>query len=808
MPDATGAQPPAGAPTTTHWGRYRVRVSDGEVAGLDPAPDDREPSPIGRSLTDGRTAAARILQPMVRTGYLRHGPRHRDNTRGDDTFTPIAWEDSLDLVADELRRVYAEHGPASVYGGSYGWASAGRFHHAQSQVHRFLNLAGGYTGSTGTYSYHAMQRTVPHVVGISAEQLMLELPSWEQVAEHAELVVAFGGLAPKNSQVSPGGVHRHRAAEGRAHCRAAGVRFVNVGPCRDDLPDADEWIAPRPHTDVALMLAVCEHIIDTGRHDLRFLTECCTGFDRFHAYLDGRQDGIRKDPAWAAEVCAIPAETIVRLAEEIAARRTLITMSWSMQRAQHGEQPCWAVIALAAVSGHLGRTGRGAGLGFGTHHSTGIAGLRHPVAALPQRADAAPRLPAIPVARIADLLLSPGAEIDFDGDRVVFPDIRLVYWCGGNPFHHHQDLNRLTAAWQVPETVVVHEPFWTASARHADIVLPTTVMLERDDFAHGRFESALSAMHRAVDPPAGVRDDYEIFTLLAERLGFADSFAEGRAAQEWVRHLYEETRIRLAAAGTTLPDFAAFWRAGEAVLADDPAALRPSGALELLRRDPVAHPLPTPSGRVELFSETVAGFGYADCPGHPAWLEPAEWLGGEGAARHPLQLVSNQPATRLHSQLDHGVVSRESKVAGREPVSLHPDDARRRGIAEGDVVRVFNDRGACLAGARVTPEVMSGVVVMATGAWYDPVAPGGLDRHGNPNVLTADRRTSALAQGPASGTTLVEVEAWSGPAPEVRSFQPPELADAGWLSRTSPRRAAGDVRERCAGAGPDRGPRS
>ncbi|MDQ6522539.1 molybdopterin-dependent oxidoreductase [Nocardioides sp. LHD-245] len=776
MPEPTRHGATAGTPTTTHWGRYRVHVRDGEITGLAPAPGDGEPSPIGRSLVDGRVAPARIREPMVRTGYLEHGPRHRNNNRGDDTFTPVPWEHALDLVAHQLRRVYDEHGPAAVYGGSYGWASAGRFHHAQSQVHRFLNLAGGYTGSTGTYSYHAMQRIVPHVVGIDAERLMLELPSWEQVAEHAELVVAFGGLAPKNSQVSPGGVHRHSASEGREHCRAAGVRFVNVGPCRDDLPDADEWIAPRPHTDVALMLALCTQIVDTGRHDRRFLAECCTGFDRLHAYLAGREDGVRKDPAWAAEICAIPAETIVRLAEEIAARRTLITMSWSMQRAQHGEQPCWALIALAAIAGQLGHPGRGAGLGFGTHHSTGLAGLRHPVAALPQRADRAPAFPAIPVARIADLLLSPGAEIDYDGSRVTFPDIRLVYWCGGNPFHHHQDLNRLTTAWQVPETVVVQEPFWTATARHADIVLPTTVTLERNDFAHGRFESALSAMHRAVDPPTGVRHDYEIFAALAGRLGFDDAFTEGRTADDWVRHLYEETRTRLAEAGAAIPDFAAFWRAGETVLTDDPAARRPAGALELLRRDPVAHPLPTPSGRVELFSETVDGFGYADCPGHPTWLEPAEWLGGEGARRHPLHLVSNQPATRLHSQLDHGAVSREGKVAGREPVALHPDDADRRGIADGDVVRVFNDRGSCLAGARVTAEVRRGVVVLATGAWYDPVAPGGLDRHGNPNVLTADRRTSALAQGPASGTALVEVEAWSGPAPGVASFRPPELA--------------------------------
>ncbi len=780
MTDPRGTDAAPGAPattrTTTHWGRYRVEVRDGDITRVSPDPDDPEPSAIGRSMAGARTAPARIRQPMVRTGYLANGPRHRDNRRGDDTFTPVSWDTALDLVARELRRTYDEHGPASVYGSSYGWSSAGRFHHAQSQVHRFLNLAGGYTPSTGTYSYHAMERTVPHVAGISADRLMLELPTWDEIAEHAELVVAFGGLSPKNSQVSPGGVHRHGSEAGKARCRAAGVRFVNVGPCRDDLPDADTWIAPRPHSDVALILALCEHLIRTGRHDREFLARCCTGVETFRAYLEGRTDGVRKDPAWAAGICAIPAATIEALAEDIASHRTFVTMSWSMQRARYGEQPVWAVLALAAVAGQLGHPGRGAGLGFGTHHSTGLAGLKHPVASLPQRADAAPSLPAMPVARLADLLLHPGAEIDFDGGRLTFPDVRFVYWCGGNPFHHHQDLNRLARAWQMPETVVVQEPYWTATARHADIVLPASVMLERNDIAVGRLESTLSAMQRAVDPPAGVRDDYAIFAGLAERLGFAEAFTEGRSADAWVRHLYEETRSRLAAAGTAIPGFDDFWREGEAVLADDPAGLRPPSAFALLRRDPVAHPLPTPSGRLELFSATVAGFGYDDCPGHPAWREPEEWLGGAAAERHPLHLLSHQPATRLHSQLDHGAVSRAGKVAGREPVTIHPDDAAARGIADGDVVRLFNDRGACLAGARVSDGVRRGVVAMATGAWYDPVSPGGLDRHGNPNVLTLDRPTSSLAQGPSSGTALVEVERWTGPAPAVASFAPPPTA--------------------------------
>jgi predicted metal-dependent enzyme (double-stranded beta helix superfamily) len=186
--------------------------------------------------------------------------------------------------------------------------------------------------------------------------------------------------------------------------------------------------------------------------------------------------------------------------------------------------------------------------------------------------------------------------------------------------------------------------------------------------------------------------------------------------------------------------------------------------------------LPTPSGRIEICSERIAGFGYADCPGHPVWLEPREWLGGPLARRFPFHLVSNQPWTKLHSQYDHAALSRGAKIRGREPLTMHPDDAAERGLVAGDVLRVFNDRGACLAGLRVDAGIRRGVVEMATGAWYDPVepgAPGTLDKHGNPNVLCPDFGASQLSQGCAAHTCLVEVERFDGPLPPLTAFDPP-----------------------------------
>ena len=235
------------------------------------------------------------------------------------------------------------------------------------------------------------------------------------------------------------------------------------------------------------------------------------------------------------------------------------------------------------------------------------------------------------------------------------------------------------------------------------------------------------------------------------------------------------SRERADRYGIELPGFDEFWERG---YFEVPKPEKPHVMFRDFRTDPAAHRLPTPSGKLELYSERIASFGYADCPGHPAWIEPVEWLGN--ASRYPLHLISSQPATKLHSQYDHGVVSLERKIQGREPIRMHPDDAAARGLEAGDIVRVFNDRGQCLAGVRIEPGLKRGVVQMSTGAWYDPLVPGEigtLDKHGNPNVLTLDKGTSKLAQTCSAQTTLVEIERYDGDLPPITAFDLPVTAE-------------------------------
>lgn len=755
------------AQSLAHWGAFTADVADGDITAVRPIAGDADPSPLLGNLPGAVRHRARVTGPAVRRGWLERGPGP-STQRGADEFVAVSWPELTELLAAELRRVVDAHGNEAIYGGSYGWASAGRFHHAQSQVHRFLKMLGGYTSSRHSYSLGATGVIMPRVVG-THDDLFKRSTQWDVIAEHTDVMVCFGGVGMKNTGTNHGGTTAHPMRAALDRFRARGGRVVSVSPLRDDVDGDAEWWAPVPGTDVAIMLALGHVLATEGLADRDFLDRYCTGYPEFERYLLGSADGVAKSPEWAAALCGLPAEQLRTLARRMAAGRTLVTVSWSLQRVRHGEQAPWMGLVLAAMLGQIGLPGGGFGHGYGSMNEPGLAPLRCRLPVLPQGAN--PVTTFIPVAAVSDMLLHPGRRYDFNGETLTFPDIRLVYWAGGNPFHHHQDIARLRRALGRPDTVVVHEPYWTAMAKHADVVVPSTTAYERDDYSGSRNDPMLVAMPALVAPYADSQDDYTTFSMLAHRLGFGERFTEGRTARQWLAHMYDTWSAGLDFA---VPTFEDFWHAGALRLPTDEGLT----LLADFRADPVGHRLATPSGRIEIFSATIAGFGYADCAGHPTWYEPEEWLGGVRAGAHPLHLLANQPASRLHGQLDGGATSQQSKVQGREPIRMHPTDAADRGIAAGDVVRVYNDRGACLAGAVLDDGVRTGVVQLSTGAWYDPEDPADPDAmcvHGNPNVLTADVGTSSLARGCTGAHVLVQVERYAGPLPPVRAHQPPAI---------------------------------
>jgi biotin/methionine sulfoxide reductase len=383
------------------------------------------------------------------------------------------------------------------------------------------------------------------------------------------------------------------------------------------------------------------------------------------------------------------------------------------------------------------------------------------------------------------MLLNPGKSFDFNGEKRVYPKIDLIYWAGGNPFHHHQDLNRLVGAWQRPSTIIVNEWCWNSIAKHADIVLPCTTMLERNDLGMTPRDPYVIAMSKAFEPIGLARDDYEIFTALAEKLGIKEEFTENRSAADWLRWIWDQSRKNTREIGINMPSYEQFITKGwyqappretdEMLLAD-------------FFTDPVAFPLSTPSGKIEIFSEVVAAFNYEKCAGHPTWIEPTEWLGAVNN-QHPFHLISIQPESKLHGQLDNGKLSLSAKVNGHEIIEINPADAATKKLKNSDIVKVFNQRGACYCGVKITHDVMPGVVVIRTGSWYDPMSPGTPMtpcKHGNPNVLTPDIGTSKIAQGPAAHSCLVNFEKYHGSPLKITAHEPPNIIRTATKSRREP----------------------
>src|SRR4051812_2593032 len=284
-------QPSPIRPHSSHWGAFSGQwVKDKLV--ITPHPGDPDPNPLIQNFPDALRHKARIAKPMVRRGWLEHGPA-KDARRGRDQFVEMEWNEVLDLLAAELKRVRDKHGAGGVFGGSYGWSSAGRFHHAQSQLHRFLNAAlGGYVRSVNSYSAGASMVILPHVLG-GYDDVSRRNVSWDEIVTDTDIVLAFGGMATKNSRVASGGISRHTERQHMIAASARGAQFVLISPLKSDLPDEvnDEWLPVRPGTDTALMLALAHTLVSDGSHDQAFLDSRCSGWPMFEDYLMGRSDG-------------------------------------------------------------------------------------------------------------------------------------------------------------------------------------------------------------------------------------------------------------------------------------------------------------------------------------------------------------------------------------------------------------------------------------------------------------------------------------------------------------------------------------
>ena len=763
--------------TAAHWGPMLVDTDGEKVLASRGALPTRHPNSLQTVVQDQVHSPTRVRYPMVRKGFLA-SPSSPQGVRGQDEFVRVSWDEALTLIHQQHQRIRETYGPSSIFAGSYGWRSNGVLHKAATLLQRYMSLAGGYTGHLGDYSTGAAQAIMPHVVG--GNEVYQQQTSWPLILEHSEVVVLWSAN-PLNTLKIAWNATDEQGIPYFDALRKSGKRVICIDPMRsetvDFFGDSMEWIAPHMGTDVALMLGIAHTLVENGWQDADFLSRCTVGYDTFATYLTGERDGVAKTAEWAAEICGVTADKIRELAALFHENTTMLMSGWGMQRQQFGEQKHWMLVTLAAMLGQIGTPGGGFGLSY--HFANGGNPTRRAAVLASMQGtvkDGIDAVDKIPVARIVEALENPGAPYQHNGMDRHFPDIRFVWWAGGANFTHHQDTNRLIRAWQKPELVVISECFWTAAAKHADIVLPATTSFERNDLTMtGDYSNQhLVPMKQVVAPQYEARDDWEVFAELSERweAGGRERFTEGKNDLQWLETFYNIAAERGASQQVTLPAFAEFWQANQLIEMPESEQNARFVRFADFRRDPQANPLKTPSGKIEIFSERINSFGYADCPPHPMWLEPDEWHGN--AQPQQLQVLSAHPAHRLHSQLNYSRLRETYAVAGREPVTLHPADAKARGIVAGDVVRVWNQRGQVLAGAVVTDGIKPGVICIHEGAWpdLDPAA-GGICKNGAVNVLTKDLPSSRLGNGCAGNTALAWVEKYQGPALTLTAFDPP-----------------------------------
>lgn len=798
--------------TAARWGILKASVKNGKIVKSAPWKiTSKIPNTLQNTMAD-LVYNTRIKAPMVRKSYLADPDNPKPELRGLDEWVEVKYEDAIKLVARELKKTREQKGADSVFAGSYGWQSTGNVHVSRTLLHRFMNLSGGFTGVTGDYSTGAAQVIMPYVTG--SNQVYEQQTSWPVVLENSKVVV-FWGLNPISTLRVAWTSSDEQGFKYFEQLKNSDKEIIIIDPIKTVSGKYFEgkarWIAPRPNTDVAMMLGMAQHLYSQGKYDKEFLQNYTVGFEKFVPYLTGQSDGVAKTPEWASEICGISADVIKELAIKFYENRTMIMAGWGIQRAHHGEQAHWMIVTLCAMLGQIGLAG--GGFGFSYHYANGgaptcaggvIGGMNAASVGVvkdgkflglaqdqKQGGEAAQAWlvntakVAFPLARIADVLLNPGKTIDANGAKITYPQIDFIYWVGGNPIVHHQDTNTNIKAWRKPRTIVVNEIYWTPTAKMADIVFPTTTEYERNDITmSGDYSNMhIIPMKQVVAKQHGAKDDYQIFTDLCK--AYADGLAEvytdgGKTEMDWIKEFYEGAASAVnanTALGVQMPSFEQWWEKNEPTEFYETPESAAYVSFEDFRNDPVLEALGTPSGLIEIYSDTIAAMNYKDCGAHPMWFEPVEWLGMKDKPAK-FHLLSIHPYDRLHSQQSNTSNRKRYAVAGREPVLINTEDAKELGIKQGDLVRVYNARGEILAGANVSDDIMRGVVQIFEGAWYDPNAEG-LCKNGNPNVLTIDLPTSELANGNIAHTALVNIELYKHKAGEdikLTAFMPPKGA--------------------------------
>ncbi|MDR4988359.1 MAG: DMSO/selenate family reductase complex A subunit [Bacteroidales bacterium] len=738
----------AGCPAHNCGGRcvLKLFLKDGVIVRIetDDRPGDDISDPQLRACIRGRAYRRRQYHP----DRLKH-PLRRVGKRGEGRFERISWSEALDMMASELKRVKQQYGNSAILV-PYGTGSYNQCNGRQTAA-RLMNLFGGSLGYYNSYSWACISRATPYVygTGITGNQ--------RQDWVNSRYIIMWGW---NPAEIRDGTNSEYFIKKAREN----GAKVICIDPrmSMSATALADEWIPIRPGTDVALMSAMAYVIIAEDLHDKDFIRRCCIGFDSsqmpkgmeqeesYYDYIFGTHDGQPKTPEWAEAITAIPKETIIRIAREYGSiKPAMLYQGYGMQRRAYGEQPVIGGCVLAAITGNVGIPGGWAsgialqaddGGPFWNVFPTG----RNPVEA------------AIPVFLWTEAIMR-GKEMDASdgliGTEKLDNNIKLI-WCVASNIliNQHADTNRSARILQdesLVEFIAVQDQFMTPSAKFADLVLPVCTQFEMWGLEDGwKYGDEVILMPKVAEPPFETKSDYQIAAELADRLGLKSEYTLGRNERDWIEwavKYYRNTRF------PDIPDLEKLHEMNRGVYTRP--IHEPKIAFSDFRKNPEQHPLSTPSGKIELFSKTLFEMGKPDTiPAVPKYIQEWESPFGKEAEQYPLQAIGHHYMPRVHSTHD-GIDWLEEAFPQR--LFINPIDARARGIKNGEVVLIYNDRGKISIPCRITGKIMPGVVNIPQGAWWQPNDEG-IDERGNINVLTSHRWTP-LAFGNAQHTMMVQV---------------------------------------------------
>lgn len=698
-------------------GRCRILVheKDGQIQKItgDPAYPDKLPCIKGLHYHKTFLGNDRLTVPLKRVGK-----------RGEGNFSPISWEEAIDIIIKEWIRIRDTYGPASRYV-NYGWGVEAVLN-GTSLAKRLLRLDGGHLDYYNSYSTACTNYTTPYLYGTANSG-----SSFDTLME-SKLIILWA----------------HNPAETRfdnlmywlRKAKKNGTEIIVIDPRKSPTVTAldAEWIAIRPTTDSALMDAMAYVIWKEDLYDHFFVEERCLGFDRYFAYLDGKEDGVRKTPQWAAAITGLDAESIENLARRYAlAKPAALMQGYAGQRHGNGEQFTRGGVMLACLTGNVGIAG-GWASGAGQCHTVDYPSV--PPVANPVKAQ-------IPVFTWTDAIVKGngfGKEDGLTGAEHLETGIKMMFCLAGNMLiNQHSDINRTKKILEdesLCEFIVCSDLFLTPSAKYADLVLPGTSMFEGDNIATPWNQGSFLGFVNQVVPPVGEsRFEFDWLYEIAKRLGLEEQFSCGHSDYRgWLRELYEAART------PEMPDYDTVKAHGIYVWPDAPRVI----AFEAQRKGEI--PFATPSGKVEIYSPTLETMDDPKIPAVPGYVETAEGPGR--SAQYPLQLVGWHSIGRAHS-----VHYNNEELRRRYPQQLwmNTADGQERGLQDGDLAEVWNDRGKLLVPVFLTDDIMQGVTALAQGAWHQ-ADENGYDVAASFNVLTTQKPTP-LAKGNPQHTNLVQV---------------------------------------------------